>query len=117
MVTFYGYKKCSTCRNAEKSLESKGIAYTFVDITVTPPSVEELQMIQKTAAVPVTKLFNTSGVVYREQNIKEKIKGMNDESLIALLASDGKLIKRPLVTDGINSTVGFNENLFSEMWK
>ncbi len=117
MITLYGYKKCSTCRNAEKNLESRGIQYTFVDITTTSPDADELKSIQKLAGVATTKLFNTSGVVYREQNIKEKIKAMNESELFALLASEGRLIKRPLVTDGVSATVGFSADTFSEVWK
>lgn len=117
MLKLYGYKKCGTCRNAEKSLESRTVVYEFVDITLTPPSREELEQIQKRAGVAVGKLFNTSGVIYREQNIKEKIKGMSDSEMLDLLASEGRLIKRPLVTDGVRATVGFKEELFNEIWK
>lgn len=116
MVTFYGYKRCSTCRKGEKFLTHRGIDYTFVDITEEPPSKEDLVKIIEQSGKPLKKFFNTSGVVYREQKIKDKLPSMSEEEQVALLASNGKLLKRPIVTDGTKSSVAFKEDEFGEIW-
>ena len=120
MIKFYGYKKCGTCRKAEKALESyvakKGIKCTFIDITEAPPSASALKKIAIQAGIDLKKMFNTSGVQYRELNIKEKLPAMSDKDILELLASNGRLIKRPLVTDDSNSTVGFKEDVFKKVW-
>lgn len=117
MIKFYGYKKCDTCRKAEKFLDQADIAYDFIDITENPPPQKILDTIAKQAGVDVKKLFNTSGIQYRELKIKEKLPKLSAREIIALLAGNGRLIKRPLVTDGKRSTVGFNEELFRQTWK
>lgn len=116
MLKFYGYKNCSTCRKAEKFLQQVGTAYEFVDITENPPCIEELIDIAEHAATPIKKLFNTSGVQYRELNIKAQLPTLTEMQILALLASNGRLIKRPLVTDGKRATVGFKEALFIAAW-
>lgn len=116
MLKFYGYKKCGTCRKAEQFLLQAGIAYEFVDITENPPPAEELTAIVERANVPLNKLFNTSGVQYRELEIKKKLPALSSREILALLASNGRLIKRPLITDGERATVGFNEEQFSVIW-
>lgn len=120
MIKFYGYKKCGTCRKAEKALENslqkKGANYTFIDITETPPSASALKKIASQAEIEMKKMFNTSGVQYRELNIKAKLPTMSDKEILDLLASNGRLIKRPLVTDGTKSTVGFKEDSFKKVW-
>ncbi|MDP1557990.1 MAG: arsenate reductase family protein [Nitrosomonas sp.] len=117
MFKFYGYKKCSTCRKAEKFLQQAGIAYEFVDITENPPTAEELAAIVKLAAMPLEKLLNTSGIQYHELKIKEQLPTLSDLEILALLASNGRLIKRPLITNGKRATVGFNEELFIDVWR
>ena len=117
MITFYGYKKCSTCRQAEKALEAAGKKHAFVDITETPPSKAELKKIQAQSGLPLKKLFNTSGEQYKLLGIKDKIGTMSDSEAFDLLAGNGRLIKRPLVTDGKNSTVGLDQAKFSQVWK
>lgn len=116
MIKLYGYKKCSTCTKAEKALTALDIEYKYIDITTNPPSVSALKKLMKQADIELKKWFNTSGVVYREQNIKEKLPTMSQADAIALLASNGKLIKRPVVTDGETTTVGFKEADFQEAW-
>lgn len=116
MITLYGYKKCGTCRKAELVLSKAGIAYAFVDITEKPPSAATLKTMAQQAGRDLKKMFNTSGVSYREQNIKEKLPGLSDAAMLKLLAADGRLIKRPLVTDGKSSTVGFDEGEFRRVW-
>lgn len=117
MLKFYGYKQCGTCRKAEQFLQQSGIAYEFIDITENPPSAEELAAIIERANVPLNKLFNTSGVQYRELKIKERLPALSHREILALLASKGRLIKRPLITDGKRATVGFNAEQFAAVWE
>jgi len=117
MITFYGYKKCSTCRKAELALSKAGKAYTFVDITEHPPTTATLKAVAQQAGRELTKMFNTSGVVYREQNIKAKLAAMSHGDMLKMLAAEGRLIKRPIVTDGTTSTVGFDEAEFKSAWR
>ncbi|MBP6057522.1 MAG: arsenate reductase family protein [Nitrosomonas sp.] len=117
MLKFYGYKKCDTCRKAEKFLQEAGIGYEFVDITENPPDAEALVAITERANVSLSKLFNTSGVQYRELRIKERLPALSHREVLALLASNGRLIKRPLITDGARATVGFNAEQFAIVWR
>lgn len=116
MLTFYGYKKCDTCRKAERVLTKAEVTYTFVDITQNPPTAGVIGAIAKQAGLTPRQMFNTSGVAYREKNIKVSAAKLSDPAILALLAADGRLIKRPLVTDGINSTVGFESGTFMSVW-
>jgi arsenate reductase len=117
MITFYGYKKCSTCRKAELSLSKAKREYAFVDITEKPPGKADLKRIQAQAGVPLRKLFNTSGEQYKALKIKDKIESMSEDEAFTLLSKNGRLIKRPLVSDGKKSTVGFDEKVFVSAWK
>jgi len=116
MITLYGYKKCGTCRKGEKFFKDNNLDYEFIDITLTPPSIEELNKMILQTEKPIKKFFNTSGVLYREMQLKDKLKDMDTDEMIELLAANGKLIKRPLVTDGKKSTVAFNEDEFKAVW-
>jgi len=116
MLKLYGYKKCGTCRKAEKFFQQVDVDYTFIDITENPPTPEELADIAKLANLPLKKLFNTSGLQYRELNIKAQLPAISDLEILALLASNGRLIKRPLVTDKKRATVGFKEASFVDVW-
>ncbi len=116
MLKFYGYKRCSTCRKGEKLLAENSIAYEFIDITTAPPSRDELELIVKRSGKPLKKFFNTSGVRYRELNMKEKVNTLTESEILDLLASDGKLIKRPLLTDEKSATVAYNEDEFRDIW-
>lgn len=116
MLKFYGYKKCGTCRKAEKYLEKAGLAYQFIDITEAPPAVNAIRTIARLAGVEPKKLFNTSGIQYRELKIKDRLPSLTDKDIVTLLAGNGRLIKRPLITDGKRATVGFDEAVFSRTW-
>jgi arsenate reductase (glutaredoxin) len=116
-ITFYGYKKCSTCRKAEKALEAAGVAYTFVDITEKPPVKSGLKAIIQQSGLPLRKAFNTSGEVYKAMSLKDKLDGMTEDAMMTLLASQGRLMKRPMVTDGKKATIGFDEKVFGKTWK
>lgn len=116
MLKLYGYKQCGTCRKAEQFLQQAGIGYEYIDITENPPAAEELAAIVERASVPLNKLFNTSGVQYRELKIKDQLPGLSDQAILVLLAGNGRLIKRPLITDGKRATVGFNAQQFAAVW-
>ena len=112
MLKFFGYKKCNTCRKAEKFIQQANIAYEFVDITENPPTVKELTTIAELSDTPLRKLFNTSGIQYRELKIKDRLPILSDQEILTLLTSNGRLIKRPLMTSGKKAAVGFKEELF-----
>ncbi len=114
MLTFYGYPKCSTCVNAKKFLATLGHEMKEIDITTSPPSAKELRGLIEKSGRPYTDFLNRSGVQYRALNMKEKVKKLPEAAIITLLASDGRLIKRPIVTDGTRVTVGFSPEEFSK---
>ncbi len=109
MITFYGYGKCSTCIKAKKLLTAKKIAFKDIDITEAPPKARELKAILNSGDYPLKKLFNTSGLLYRSMNIKEKLPKMSEAEALKLLAGHGKLVKRPIISDGKKYVVGFDE--------
>ncbi|HIE64930.1 MAG: ArsC/Spx/MgsR family protein [Nitrospira sp.] len=116
MLTFYHYKRCSTCVKAKKSLISRGRCLKEIDITTTPPSARILAALIKKSGRPYTDFLNRSGVQYRDRNMKEKVKSLNEAEVIRLMALDGRLIKRPIVTDGNKVTVGFKEAEYEQAW-
>ena len=110
----YSYSKCGTCRNAIKDLEAKKIKFEVIDITENPPSKKVLKSAVK--AKGLQKVFNTSGVQYRELKIKDKIKSLTEAQAIDLLASNGRLIKRPIAVDKNKITIGFNADEYQQVW-
>jgi arsenate reductase len=116
VIKFYGYKKCGTCIKTEKFLQEAGVAYEFIDITQKPPSSVELAAVVEYTGIALNKLFNTSGVQYRELKIKEKLPDLTELEILDLLAGNGRLIKRPLITDGRRATIGFKEDQLSKIW-
>lgn len=111
MIHLYQYNKCGTCRKAKKFLDEQGIKYKDTDITLNPPPKKVLKLaIQEYG---IKKVFNTSGVEYREKKIKDKIKDMTEKEAIDLLSENGRLVKRPIAYEGNKVTVGFNEEEFS----
>jgi arsenate reductase (glutaredoxin) len=115
-LTFYWYPKCGTCRNAKKWLDAHQLTYKEIHIVEHPPSRDELQQFFENSGLELKKFFNTSGQKYRELGMKDKMSTATEEELLELLASDGMLIKRPLVTDGEKVTVGFKEEEYEKMW-
>ena len=113
-MKIYSYSKCGTCRNAIKDLEAKKIKFEVIDITENPPSKKVLKSAVK--AKGLQKLFNTSGVQYRELKIKDKLKSMTEAQAIDLLASNGRLIKRPIAVDKNKITIGFNADEYQQVW-
>lgn len=115
-LTFYWYPKCSTCRNAKKWLDSRDIQYEAIHIVENPPSRDEIEALYKASGLDLKKLFNTSGQKYRELGLKDRMKTASESELLDILASDGMLMKRPILTDGSKVTVGFNESIYDEVW-
>ena len=115
-LTFYWYPNCGTCKKAKKWLEEREIDFHAIHIVENPPTKEDLLGFMEKSGLPAKKFFNTSGKKYRELNMKEKIKEMTSEEMAEILATDGMLIKRPITTDGEKVTVGFNEDMYEEMW-
>lgn len=108
-VKVYEYEGCSTCRKALKFLDARGVAYTRVPIVDTPPTVSELKAMLAFAG-DLRRLFNTSGQVYRELGVGEKLKTMSEKDALALLAKHGKLVKRPFVLLKDRGLLGFKED-------
>jgi len=115
-LTFYWYPKCGTCRNAKKWLDAHEIAYNEIHIVEHPPSKTVLRDLYQKSGLELKKFFNTSGQKYRELGMKDKLKTATEDELLDILASDGMLIKRPLLTDGEKVTVGFKEDEYEKTW-
>ncbi len=113
-IRFFEYSKCSTCVKARKWLESRRIAIEVIPIVETPPTRQELVKWMKSSGIEPKKFFNTSGLSYRNGKFGEKLPKMSIEQMAEALASDGKLIKRPLLVDGDRVLVGFDEKAYSE---
>ncbi len=116
-LTVYQYAKCGTCRKAMKWLEGQEAHLYAVPIVEEPPSKEELKSLTELSGLDIRKFFNTSGEVYKAMRLKEKLPTMSEDEMLELLSSNGKLIKRPIVTDGRTVTVGFKEAQFAESWQ
>ena len=108
-MLFVCYPKCSTCKKAQKWLDDRGVSYEIRDIKTQNPTAEELQAWQQTSGLPLKKFFNTSGQLYRALGLKERLKDMSDEEMLALLATDGMLVKRPILIGEGKVLVGFRE--------
>lgn len=117
MLKVYHYPRCGTSKKALKWLDDHGIDYEIVHIVDNPPSKEELKRYIEKSGLPAKKFFNTSGKKYRELGMKDKIKDAALDKMVEWLASEGMLIKRPIITDGEKVTVGFNEDTFEQTWK
>jgi len=107
------YPKCGTCQKAEKWLKASGIAYIYRPIKEENPSKAELYEWIKKSGLPIGKFFNTSGLLYKEQNMKDKVKTLTENELIDILASNGLMVKRPVLLADEKVLVGFKE----EEWK
>ena len=106
-MKIYHYAKCSTCRDALKFLDGRGVRYTPVEIDNTPPSKSELKKMLKYYDGNLRRLFNTSGLVYKELGLKEKLSTLTEDQALELLSSNGKLVKRPFVLGDAFGMVGF----------
>lgn len=108
------YPKCTTCQKAKKWLESQGIAYTERNIAEENQTYAELKEWYKKSGLPLKRFFNTSGLLYKSMQLKDKLPEMSEEEQLKLLATDGMLVKRPLVVDGDNVLTGFKEAEWAE---
>lgn len=108
-MIFMEYPKCSTCKKAKKWLDDHGVEYTDRHIVEENPSYEELKTWYQKSGLPLKKFFNTSGLLYKEMNLKDKLPGMSEEEMLQLLASNGMLVKRPLVVADDVILTGFKE--------
>ena len=114
MIEFICYPKCTTCQKAKKWLDDNKIEYKFRDIKEDNPSYEELSSWYQMSELPLKKFFNTSGLLYKSMELKDKLPAMPEEEQLKLLATDGMLVKRPLVIGKDFVLVGFKESEWSE---
>ena len=108
-ILFLQYPPCSTCQKAKKWLDAHGVSYEARHIKEQNPTAGELKEWHKKSGLPLKKFFNTSGQLYKSMNLKEKLPSMSEEEQYALLATDGMLVKRPIVVTDTQVLVGFKE--------
>ena len=113
-VEFICYPKCSTYRKAQKWLDEHGIEYEIRKIHENNPSEEELKLWRDRSGLPLKRFFNTSGQIYRQNKLKDKLPGMSEEDQYRLLATDGMLVKRPILLSEDQVLVGFKEKEYEE---
>ena len=109
MITFICYPKCTTCQKAKKWLDDNKIEYEQRDIKQHNPSAEELSQWYGISGQPLKKFFNTSGLLYKSMELKTKLPSMSEDGMLSLLATDGMLVKRPLLICGDTVLIGFKE--------
>ncbi len=114
MLKFICYPKCTTCQKAKKWLDEKSIEYELRDIKLENPTLEELSAWHKKSGMPLKKFFNTSGLLYKSLDLKNKLPKMSEQEMLDLLSTDGMLVKRPLLVGDDFVLVGFKEN---EWWE
>ena len=114
MIKFICYPKCTTCQNAKKWLDDNKIEYELRDIKEDNPSLEELNAWYKISGLPVKKFFNTSGLLYKSMELKDKLPTMSEDEQLKRLSTDGMLVKRPLVIGEDFVLVGFKESEWRE---
>lgn len=108
-MLFVCYPKCSTCQKARKWLEEHQIEYTERHIVEDRPTYEELKEWHEKSGLPLKKFFNTSGMLYKEMHLKDKLPSMGEEEQLQLLSTNGMLVKRPILIDGETVLIGFKE--------
>jgi arsenate reductase len=113
-MNFICYPKCSTCKKAKKWLDEHKIAYTERHIVEDNPTKDELKEWYDKSKLPLKRFFNTSGVLYKEMKLKDKLPTMSDEEQIELLSTNGMLVKRPIVVEGDTVLIGFKESEWSK---
>ena len=109
MIKFICYPKCTTCQKAQKWLDDNQVKYDFRDIKIDNPTLEELTEWYKKSGLPLKKFFNTSGLLYKELDLKNKLQSMTEDEMLELLATNGMLVKRPLIIGDDFVLVGFKE--------
>lgn len=116
-MLFVCYPKCSTCKKAEKWLNENNITYDFRDIKLENPSFDELRDWYTKSDLPLKKFFNTSGMLYRQMELKDKLPSMSEDEMLRLLSTDGMLVKRPILVSDEKVLVGFREKEWTETVK
>ena len=114
-MVFLCYERCTTCKRAKAWLIDRGIAFTERPIKEENPSLEELRQWYQRSGLPLKKFFNTSGLLYKSMELKDKLPAMTEEEQLQLLATDGMLVKRPMVILEDKVLVGFRENEWAEV--
>ena len=109
MIKVYCYSRCTTCKKALKWLEDKGIKYQLIDINEDNPDEKTLRKLHKKSGLPLKKFFNTSGMIYREMELSKKLPDMSEDEQFKLLASDGMIVKRPILITDKAVITGFKE--------
>lgn len=117
MLKFICYPKCTTCQKAKKWLDDNEIQYEMRNIKDNKPTYEELGLIHVLSGQPLKKLFNTSGLLYKSMELKNKLPSMNEEEMLSLLSSDGMLVKRPLLISDDFALIGFKETEWNNRLK
>lgn len=115
MIKVYCYSRCSTCKKALSWLDSNGYKYDLIDIKTQNPDEKTLRSLHKKTGLPLKKFFNTSGILYREMELSKKLPSMTEDQQFALLASDGMMVKRPLLVTDSAVIPGFKEDLWKEV--
>ena len=110
MLKFLCYPKCTTCQKAQKWLNENKISYELRNIKEENPTAEELEQWYRDSGLPLRRFFNTSGLIYKSMDLKNKLPAMSEEEMISLLASDGMLVKRPILAGEGMVLVGFKES-------
>ena len=113
-MLFFCYPKCTTCQKAKAFLDSRGVAYDLRDIKLENPTADELRGLWKKSGLPLKKFFNTSGLQYKALGLKDKLPDMDEEAQLSLLASDGMLVKRPILAGEDFVLVGFRQAEWEE---
>ena len=113
-MLFVCYPKCTTCQRARKWLDEQGLSYVLRDIKTENPTKEELETWWKKSGLPLKRFFNTSGQLYKAMNLKERLPAMSEEEQLSLLATDGMLVKRPILVGDNFVNVGFREKEWEE---
>jgi arsenate reductase len=113
-IHIYHYPKCSTCRKARSFLDQNAIAYTHSDLVATPIPATQMRDLAARSGLPITRFFNTAGESYRNGDWKTRIKQLPEKELLAALAQDGKLVKRPILDAGDFVLVGFDPKSYSD---
>ncbi len=116
-MLFIEYPQCSTCQRAKKWLDERGIQYTDRHIKEQNPTYEELKEWQAQSGLPLKRFFNTSGLLYKSMQLKDKLPQMSEEEQLRLLATDGMLVKRPLIVDGQRVMTGFRPAEWEEFFR
>lgn len=112
---FIYYPKCSTCKRALKYLEENNIDVEYRDMMLENPTKEELKTWLKVSGLPIKRFFNTSGIVYREMKLKDKLSEMSDDEALELLSTTGRLVRRPLLIGDHGVFVGFHEEMYETL--